>query len=58
MLHHARVFPRVCFPAAALISYHGVFSENLETGAKGDSHRTTHQSLLSLSVFHFGIEYI
>lgn len=54
---HARVFPRLCFPAAALISYNGVFSE-IETGARGDSHRTSHQSPhVCVCVLHFWIEY-
>jgi len=49
LLHHARVFPRVGFPAAVLLSYHDVFSE-VETGARGDSHRATHQSPISVCV--------
>lgn len=43
LLHHACVFPHVCFPAAALISYHGVFLRDEKLGQEGDSHRTSYQ---------------
>lgn len=61
LLHHACVFPHVCFPAAALISYHGVFLRDEKLGQEGDSHRTSYQRpppppvcvCACVCVFHF-----
>lgn len=57
LVRHTRVFPHVCFPAAVLISYHGVFFFRDRKWGKGG--RSLPGQVIKaprLCVFHFGIE--